>query len=116
MKDPRLHLEHILEAITRIEAYTREGRAAFMQSTLIQDAVVRNFEIIGEATKRLPQTLREQYPSVPWSEISGFRDVLIHAYHRVDWNEVWLTIERDLPPFKQQIEHIYQTLKDKPSP
>ncbi len=62
MKDPRLYLEHILEAITRIETYTREGRAAFMQSTLIQDAVVRNFEIIGEATKRLRKSYANNIP------------------------------------------------------
>lgn len=84
MKDDRLYLTHILECIGRIEGYTQDGRDAFMASSLIQDAVVRNFEIAGEATKHISQTLRDAHPHVPWKRIAGLRDVLIHNYVQVD--------------------------------
>lgn len=80
MKDDRLYLINIIECIERIEAYTKGGKEVFLASTLIQDAVVRNFEIIGEATKRMSQPLKDQQPHVPWRRIAGLRDVLIHNY------------------------------------
>lgn len=81
-----------------------------MQTPMIQDAVVRNFEIIGEATKRLSQDLRQAYPDIQWQQIAGLRDVLIHDYLRVDLDEVWGIIERDLPELKGKIEEILQEL------
>ena len=110
MKDVRLYLEHILTAITRIEQYTQEGRAAFMASPMAQDAVSRNFEIIGEATKRLPMAFREAHPVLPWAEMAGFRDVLIHEYDRIDLDEVWLTVERDLPQLKVPLQRLLTDL------
>jgi len=66
MRDEKLYIRDIAECISRIESYTRDGREAFMQTQIIQDAVVRNFEIIGEATKRLSQDLRQAYPDIQW--------------------------------------------------
>ena len=80
MKDDRLYLTHILEAVEKIQRYTADGRDVFFSDTRIQDAVLRNFEIIGEATKRLTPETREQQPDIPWKQIAGFRDVLIHDY------------------------------------
>ncbi|MFQ5882292.1 MAG: DUF86 domain-containing protein [Candidatus Methylomirabilales bacterium] len=84
MKDEKLYLIHIAECIQRIESYTRDGRDAFMRSSMAQDAVTRNFEIMGEAAKRISEGLRHAHPEVPWHRIAGFRDVLIHDYMRVD--------------------------------
>jgi len=78
VRDNRLYLSNIKECIERIESYTSEGREAFMQTPMIQDAVIRNFEIIGEATKRLSAELRISYPKIKCQQIAGFRDVLIH--------------------------------------
>lgn len=120
MKEPRLYFDHILEAIARIEGYTQSGREAFMVSRMAQDAVSRNFEIIGEATKRLPWSIRERYPDIPWSALAGLRDGLIHDYDQIDLNEMWLTVERDLPVLKPGLEKILADLDamedDRPEP
>lgn len=75
---------------------------------MIQDAVIRNFEIIGEATKKLTMELRDSNPGIPWRRISGFRDVLIHDYMGVDVEEVWNVIKDNLPGLKQKVQELLQ--------
>jgi uncharacterized protein with HEPN domain len=106
MRDDRLYLSNIFECIERIESYTCDGKEVFLQTTIIQDAVIRNFEIIGEATKRLSPEIRAVYPDVPWQQVAGFRDVLIHDYLKVNLNRVWGVIEQNLPQLKATIEAI----------
>jgi len=106
MKDDKLYLIHMVECIVRIESYTRGGREAFMQSSMAQDAVIRNFEIMGEAAKRVSQDLREKHLDIPWHRIAGLRDILIHDYMRVDLDEVWNIVERDIPDFKSKVQAI----------
>lgn len=106
MKNNSLYLNNIKEYIENIESYTNGREKAFFENTMIQDAVIRNLEIIGEATKRLSSDLRTQYNQVPWRQIAGLRDVLIHDYLRIDLEEVWAVVQEELPELKIQINHI----------
>ncbi|CAK6694034.1 DUF86 domain-containing protein [Synechococcus sp. CBW1107] len=98
MSKDLLYLTSIGEALERIILYTMEGRAAFLASTLLQDGVIRNLIVIGEAVKNLSADLRESETTTPWKSIAGMRDVLIHDYLRVNLEQVWETVARDLPP------------------
>jgi uncharacterized protein with HEPN domain len=102
-KEPRVYLAHILECAQRIERYISAGEGAFLKDTKTQDTVIRNFEIIGEAAKRVPEDYRVQHPEIPWRLMAGFRDVLIHAYEGVDLRRVWVVATRDLPGVKSAI-------------
>ncbi|WP_158735810.1 DUF86 domain-containing protein [Alteribacillus sp. YIM 98480] len=110
MKDDKLYLTHILECITNIETYLPNGEEDFFRSKLIQDAVIRNLEIIGEATKRVSKDFREQHSHVPWREMAGLRDVLIHDYFGVDNGIVWNVVEKEIPPLKDKITDLLNQL------
>jgi uncharacterized protein with HEPN domain len=110
MNRDKRYLSDILECILQIEEYTRSGKETFMGSRLIQDATIRNFEIMGEATKRLSEQLRTTHSNVPWKQMAGFRDVLIHDYLRVDRDEVWDVVASNLPDLRVRIEQILQEL------
>lgn len=103
VKGDRLYLEHVRERIERIEEYTRDGAEAFRASTMVQDAVIRSFEVMGEAAKRISAGLRQAHPEVPWRDVAGFRDVLVHDYAGVDVDEVWNIVANDLPGLKRQV-------------
>lgn len=110
MTNDLMYLRDILERIERIETYTQGGEVEFFQTTLIQDGVIRNFEVIGEAIKQLSPELRQEYPAIPWRKLAGFRDILIHAYRGIDFQLVWNTVEQDLPQIKSYILSIIQSL------
>lgn len=103
MKDNKVYLLQILDFIDKIESYTQEGQDVYMNSSLIQDAVIRNFEIIGEAAKQISEDVKKDHPGIPWRKITGFRDILIHRYMGVDLDAVWNAIIQDLPPLKREI-------------
>lgn len=102
----RPYLEHILEAIAKIRHYTTEGREAFFGSPLVQDGVIRNLEILGEASKRLSQETKDRNPEIPWRRITGMRDVLIHDYLGVDLEMVWSVVEGRLPELESGIRDL----------
>ena len=111
-RDDSVYLRHILDAIALIEEYTAGlDEAAFSRNTLARDGVIRQLEIMGEATKRLSQALRAQNPDVPWQVVAGMRDKLIHDYMGVEEQTVWLTVKMSLPPFKSHIQRILSELK-----
>ncbi len=106
MKDDQVYLNHIHDAIVQINTYTAEGRDSFFSERIIQDAVIRNLEIIGEPVKKLSPDLRKRRPKVPWSRIAGMRDVLIHDYFGVDLKTVWDVVENRLPELLRHVEEL----------
>ena len=106
MKDDRLYLAHINDSIERILRYTESGKQRFLRDSLIQDASIRNFQVIGEATKSLSDHSKSRHPEIPWRRIAGFRDVLIHDYMGIEMNEVWNVIEQELPRLHLAVQEL----------
>jgi uncharacterized protein with HEPN domain len=103
MKRDDVYLRHILDAIGKIETYTGVGKEAFMAASHWQDATIRNLEIIGEAVKRLSDDFKSKNSEIPWRNVAGLRDVLIHDYMGVDLENVWNVVEQNLPTLKKVI-------------
>ncbi|MBM3322245.1 DUF86 domain-containing protein [candidate division WOR-3 bacterium] len=103
MKSDRTYLLHIRDAIERIEQYASHGHEAFLTEHHWQDGIVRQLEIVGEATKHLSAEFRKAHPQVPWQRIAGLRDVLVHDYMGVDLNAVWDIVRNRVPELKFQV-------------
>jgi uncharacterized protein with HEPN domain len=111
-KDPSVFFEHILECIALIEKYLKgKTRADFISSKQLQDSVIRRIEIIGEAVKNLPESVKNEYPEIPWKEIAGMRDMLIHEYFGVDLVLTWAVAKENIPELKKNITKIKSDLK-----
>ena len=105
----KLFLDDILESISKIKAYTQSmGYSEFIRDEKTKDAVLRNHEIMGEATKNIPDEVKEKYLEVNWKSIARMRDKLIHEYFGVSTPIVWETMESDIPVFEGQIEKILE--------
>ena len=112
MKDDLPYLKHIVDAVSKIEDYVKNvKREKFLKDAKTQDAVVRELEVIGEATKRLSGDIRQRYPQIPWTAVAGARDRLIHAYFDVDLEEVWKTVCDDIPHLKRTVEKMIAGLE-----
>ena len=109
-KDPFLFIEDILESIRAIRTYTRGlSKETFMASMEKQDAVHRRLEIIGEAANRLDADFKSKNSHIPWSQIIGMRNLLIHGYDQINLDLVWETIIRDLPTLEDQVAILLST-------
>ena len=106
-KDDSVYLQHMIDSIATIEEYLHGiDEEKFRATRLIQDGAIRQIEIIGEAVRHVSKDLRKAYPEIPWQDIAGMRDKLIHDYFGVDLEKVWLTIHEDLPPLKDKVFEI----------
>ena len=103
-RDVRVYVEDIWECIARIEEYTKNvAEKDFHKNTLVQDAVLRRLEVIGEASKNVPQGFRERHPDIPWKKMAGMRDVLIHEYFGVNLKRTWKVAMEDIPNLKKKM-------------
>jgi uncharacterized protein with HEPN domain len=108
-KDPSVYLLHIRDALERIRRYTRAGERAFLEDERTQDAVIYNLAIIGEAVKKLPKSLRDAHPSIPWKSIAGMRDIVSHDYDSTEIPKIWHVVRRDLPVLRKAIAAMLRT-------
>ena len=102
----RVLLTHIRECVERIREYTGSERSTFFNSRIVQDAVVRNLQTLAESTQRLSEPLKATEPSVPWREIAGFRNVLVHGYLGLDLEALWNVVEHDLEGLTEAVERM----------
>ena len=106
-RDYKIYLDDILTAIEKIEKYKKRILDKdFIEEDLIIDAIIRNFEVIGEATKKIPIEIRRRYPKIEWKKISGFRDIFIHEYFGIDLDIVWDVLNNKIPNLKKSIKEI----------
>ena len=108
-RDDSVYLSHILDSISQLEEYT-EGltKEEFLARWFVQDGTIRQIEIVGEAIKNVSETLKVRYPDIPWKEIAGMRDKLIHNYFGVDINAVWDAVKKDIPILNDEILKIME--------
>ena len=107
--DDTVYLRHILDAIQQIEVYVRDvNYQELCQNRMLQDAVVRQLEIVGEASRNLSEVFRIQHQEIPWSEIIGMRHKIAHDYFNVDLLTVWDTVKTDIQPLKDWVESILE--------
>ncbi len=110
MRSDRERVSDVLDAISQVRKYTDQGRDAFGHDEMVRVWVVHHLQIIGEAARALSDDVRQPHPEVPWPLIIGMRHILVHQYFGLKWNEVWDTVERDLPVLKRDFEAILDTL------
>ena len=111
MKDDRVYLRHILECLDAIHAYTAEGRDRFLTDRKTQKATLRELQEVAESTQRMSPHLKERHPEIPWGDITGFRNVLVHDYLGINLSRIWTVVERDLPPLRAAIEAMLRELE-----
>lgn len=112
MRDPKERLRDILDSIAAIERYRDRDKQSFQRDELLQTWFLRHLQIIGEAVRALPEDVRATAPEIPWSEIVGMRNILVHGYFDIDTDIVWETATRDIPALKPAVERLLKRLLD----
>jgi uncharacterized protein with HEPN domain len=113
LRDYQVYVEDIIGAIDSVDAYTKGLTfEAFTGDKKTVDAVIRNFEVIGEATKNVPIAVRREYPKVPWRDMAGMRDKLIHGYFGVQLEVVWKTLKERLPEVRRLMVEVLAATKE----
>jgi len=101
-KDNSVYVDHMLDCIHRIDEYI-ESKEQFYSTRLVQDAVVRNLQIMAESSQRLSDEIKQNYPDIPWKAISGFRSILVHDYLGIDLDMIWSVVEQDLSALEKAL-------------
>ncbi len=112
MRDPKERVLDIMDAIAAIERHPGRDKAAFERDELLQVWFLRHLQIIGEAARALPEDVRALVPEIPWSEIIGMRNILVHGYFDIDTDIVWDAATRDVPAIKPGVERLLKTLEE----
>jgi uncharacterized protein with HEPN domain len=112
VKDDRIYLRHVLECIAAIALHTAGGENIFLTDRKTQKATIRELQELAESTNRLSQRLKVRHPEIPWREIAGFRNVLVHDYLGLDARRVWNIIRNDLPPLRIAMETLLRQLPE----
>ncbi len=107
MKDDKLYLIHIIECIEHIESYTKNvNKETFINTPIIQDAVIRNLQVMAESTQKLSEQAKQIQPEIDWHRISGFRNVLVHDYMGVDLERIWNIVINEISPLKNAVQEM----------
>jgi len=101
-KDNTIYINRMQDCIARIDEYV-ESKEHFFESHLVQDAVVRNLQVMAESSQRLSSVIKEKYPDVPWKNISGFRNIIVHDYLGLDLDMIWSVVELELPKLEKML-------------
>ncbi|AEH48263.1 DUF86 domain-containing protein [Parageobacillus thermoglucosidasius] len=112
-RNPKVFLEDILSAANKIQKYTKNmDYEAFLDNELVCDAVIKNILVIGEATKNIPEQIRQANPHIEWRKMSGMRDMMIHGYFSINYRIVWDVVINKIPTLKQEIEKLLKEMND----
>ena len=106
MKDDRVYLQHIRDALDDIAAYANAGREAFFAERMRQDATIRKLQVIGQAVKNLSDRSKSRQPHIPWKQIAGLRDKVIHDYFGINLDIVWAVVEKELPQLRRAVDDL----------
>jgi uncharacterized protein with HEPN domain len=113
VKSVDLYLNHIRDAFDRIPDHTQHGRESLFEDQIIQDAVIRNITVIGEAVKHIPQDFRAAHDYIPWANMAGMRDVVVHRYMEIDLEAVWDVVNRHIPAIYPRIDELIRRSRSK---
>ena len=102
----RVLLAHMRDCLSRIVEYTNAERSRFESSRLVQDAVIRNLQTLAESSQRLSSEIKATEPQIPWRELGGFRNLIVHGYLGVDLGAIWLVVEQDLPALTEAVNRM----------